>query len=395
MFERIKSLFREKDNPAQSDIALDEGIKSPSTKIATVRDAYNKIEVVNRGVNIIVDCFSSVEIDVKDRIPALAATERDTRPNKINSLLNFKPNPYQDISSFRRIICMDMLIEGNAFVYFDGTYLFNLPAKDVEIIPDPKTYVKAYKFGKIEFLPNEIIHIRENSSKSIYRGTSRIESALSTINALSSLIAYQQNFLDKGTIPGIVLKNKNHLSDKVKRRTKGQWKSQYNVKDNAKAPIVLDGEWDIQFLGASTIKELDFEASVEVLENKILEALGVPQVLLKSGNNANVTPNVRLFYHLTVLPIADRVSYAFERYFGHDLKNITADVPALRPDLREEGAYWTTMVNSAILTRNEARERLRYEKSTDPIADTLILPANVAGSAQDPNQGGRPSENTN
>lgn len=388
MFEKW---FKKKENPAQATIVRQEGESHYSNiRIDKISSAYDKLEVVNRGVNLLVDTAADINIDVKERLHGLAIASADIRPAKIDTLLNYKPNPYQDINSFKRNILLDLVLEGNAFLYFDGQYLYNLPADKVEIVADKITYIKKYVYVDTDFLPNEIIHIKDNSATSIYRGSSRLQSALDTINALSSLIQYQQKFLDNGTIPGIVLTSENPLSDKVKERVKRQWRTQYSVKDNARSPILLDAGWKLNFLGASTIKELDFEASVETLENKILEALGVPQILLRSGNNANVSPNIRMFYHTTVIPLLNKVVYALERYFGYDLKIIEAEILPMRPDLREEGAYWTSMVNAGILTRNEAREQLRYEKLTDDIADRLILPANIAGSAQDASVGGRP-----
>ena len=389
--------FKTKDNPAQPDIADDQGIEHYSTrKIVSVRAAYDQLEVVNRGVNLIVDSAADISIDTKDRRHGLAVNSTDIRPKKLDFLLNFKPNPYIDANVFKRNVIMDILIDGNAFIYFDGQYIYNLPAAEVTIISDKKTFVNSYVYGDVSFTVAEVIHIRENSSKSIYRGDSRILSALGSINALASLVNYQQKFLDNGTIPGIVLTSENPMSDRVKQRVRSEWTQQYRLKDNAKNPILLDANWRMQFLGASTIQELDFESSVLTLENKILEAIGVPQVLLRSGNNANVAPNVRMYYHLTVIPIVNKMVYGLERFFGYDLKIRETEILPMRPDLREEGAFWTSMVNAGIFTRNEARENFRYEEVNDSdIADELILPANIAGSAADANVGGRPANDGN
>ena len=81
---------------------------------------------------------------------------------------------------------------------------------------------------------------------------------------------------------------------------------------------------------------------------------------------------------------------AFERYFGMDLKLALADVPAMMPEARDRASSLQALVNTGIITRNEARNELRYEPVDDDIADKLILPANIAGSAVDPNAGGRP-----
>jgi len=137
-----------------------------------------------------------------------------------------------------------------------------------------------------------------------------------------------------------------------------------------------------------SFKELDFEASIRAKDHDILTALGVPPILLAGGNNANIAPNLRLFYLETVLPLVRLVNSGFERFFGYDLEPETSKVSALQPDMRDEAAYISTLVNGGILTPNEARAALRYPSLAD--GDAIRIPANIAGSAADPAQGGRP-----
>ena len=47
---------------------------------------------------------------------------------------------------------------------------------------------------------------------------------------------------------------------------------------------------------------------------------------------------------------------------------------------------WGTKV-----TEDEARKTLAFEESEDPLMQEIRVPVNVAGSAADPSQGGRPS----
>jgi phage portal protein BeeE len=84
------------------------------------------------------------------------------------------------------------------------------------------------------------------------------------------------------------------------------------------------------------------------------------------------------------------MGYAFERFFGFKLNEDVSDVPALQPELRDQANYYATLVNTGILTPNEAREALRLE--TIDGFDQPRVPANIAGSAANPEQGGRPEE---
>jgi hypothetical protein len=72
------------------------------------------------------------------------------------------------------------------------------------------------------------------------------------------------------------------------------------------------------------------------------------------------------------------------------MKPDTVGVPALQPEMNEETQQLTGLVNAGIITVNEAREQKRLPPAPDEHADELRIPANIAGSATDPSQGGRP-----
>ena len=372
-------------NPSQSTIADSEGNNVATTKVFNrFNKAYNALEAVNRGVDLIVDSVASINYDVKDKLDMDALCSVPMRKKRLTSLLNNRPNPYQDISSFRRAIIMDLLIEGNIFIYFDGAHLFHLPSEHVEILTDKKTFVKGYRYNGDNsqiYEPEEIIHIRENSIDSIYRGESRLKSAQNSINILSSMLSYQENFFDNGAVPGLVLMTNDILSDRIKDRMVSNWMRKFNPRTGGRRPVVLDGGLKIDTVNAGSFKELDFSTSIQDSEGRILKALGVPPILLDSGNNANITPNVRLFYLTTIIPILDKIQAGFEGFFGYDLKADLSTVIALRPELKDESAYYTALVNNGIMLGSEARDRLRLDPIDDPSLDTIRIPANVAGSA--------------
>jgi len=384
----------EKLNPAQEEMAMDEGysVQSTATPI-TYQTAYNYIEVVNRGVNLLVDSAAEITMDLNEgKISGISTVETSVRPKKVEKLINFRPNPHINADLFKRNIYLDLILEGDAFIYWDGAHLYNIPANKMEIITDKKSFIKMYKYGATDFSTKEIIHVRDNSASSIYRGTSRLVSASGSLRILQNMNNFQESFFKNGTVPGLVLKTPNILSKKIKDRVRADWSRLYNPKDGGRRPIILDGEFEIEYLGTSDFQELDFADSISAQERKILKAIGVPPILLDAGNNANISPNQKLFYTATVIPLVLKLTQALETFFGYDLKPVYQNILALRPDLRDESAYYTSLVNAGIITRNEAREKLRLERSDQDFADELVLPANVAGSAVDPDLGGKPAQ---
>lgn len=358
-------------------------------------NAYDTYECVNRGVNLITDSCAAIPIDVGDPYPEYVPVNfaRKLAKNRLNNLLNIAPNPDQDRVEFFTGHITDLLLTGNSFTYFDGNYLYRLPALYVKVVAGQKNLISHYLYNPngvdIRFEPEEIIRVKEASATNPYIGTSRLTSALQSLDIITKMNTYQRNYFKNSTVLGVVLLSKNILGTTTKTRLK-QTLSEFNPSNGAKNAIVLDGDVQLQNISQQTNKDLDYDTSLKTREHRVLEALGVPPVILDTGSNTSIPANLKLFYITTVLPIMGKYVSAYERYFGIDLKLALADVPAMMPEARDRAASLQALVNTGILTRNEARNELRYINMVDEIADKLILPANIAGSAVDPNAGGRP-----
>lgn len=381
----------EKENPAQGWIYNQSGSNIGSNAPIAYNIAFEKLESVNRGIGMIVSACASLDFDIKNKVSD--GRQPGMRAKSMYNLLNVCPNPYQSVQEFRQSIFTDFLLEGNAFIYYDGVHMFHLPANYVQIHPDPKTYIEYYSYNNnTRFLPNEVIHIRDLASRNIYRGTSRLQAASRNISILYAMQQFQESFFENGAVPGFALATENTLSQVAKDKTLANWVAKYNPKNGAKRPIIIDSGLKPVQLFTTSFKEMDFEASVASHNIKILETLGVPPVLLDGGNQANISPNLRLFYLETVMPIIRKYVSAMEAFSGYDIDAITANVSALQPELKDIAAYNVGLVNGGIITANEARLELRYEKDKDPESDKLRIPQNIAGSAVQPNSGGAPKK---
>ena len=82
------------------------------------------------------------------------------------------------------------------------------------------------------------------------------------------------------------------------------------------------------------------------------------------------------------------VDWALNRYYKF-IEDVT-NIPALQPELRDQSQYYTSLVNTGVITPNEARVKLGFEPMQGH--DELRVPANIAGSAVDSSEGGRPVE---
>lgn len=374
-------------NPAQGRIAQGEGVIVPTDAVITYQQAFRKLESVNRSVNMLVSACASMDYDVKDKVTE--GVVNGVRQKTLVNLLNVKPNPYQSAQEFRQAIFTDLILEGNVFIYYDGVYMYHLPAINVQILTDTVTFIQGYRYqGTIQFKESDIFHFRDINSHSIYRGASRLESAQRSISTLYSMQQFQEQFFENGAVFGLVLTSDNTLSQVAKDKTIAYWLQKYSAKNGGKKPIILDSGLTPHPISNQNFKDMDFDVSIKTHSEMIMQAIGVPPILLAGGNNANITPNLRLFYLETVLPVIRKFVSALERYYGYDVEAITSSVSALQPELKDQAAYYSTLVNAGIITANEARTELRYPTMSGH--DEIRIPANIAGSAADPSLGGKP-----
>lgn len=385
----------EKLNPGQPFISANGTLSESSIEpVYSYQSCYEKLEVVNRAVNMIVDDVAEIKCVVGEKLNSFTPFVTGVRKASLERLLNKEPNPFQDINSFRRALVLDFIIDGNIFIYWDGAGLYHIPANKVKVIADKDTFVSHYEFdSSVRYESNEIIHVKDNNYHTIYRGASRLRPALRTMQTLLDMRQFQDNFFKNGATPGLYISTEERLNERYKAKLLDEWRAKYRPASGGRRPIILDGGMKIQSISSLNFHELDFQNSVIELEKIILKSLGIPPVLLDGGNNVNIRPNHRLYYLETVLPIISKMNSAFERMFGFEVYEDTSYIHALRPELREEAGYYQSLVNGGIMSAAEARDKLGLERKEGH--DDLRIPANIAGSAVNPSEGGRPPEENN
>jgi HK97 family phage portal protein len=386
------TFFQEKLNPAQVHIAGGASTDiSSREQVYSYQQCFEKLEVVNRAVNMLVDDVAQIKCNVGDTETGITPFATGMRKKQLIKLLNKEPNPFQDINSFRRALVLDFVVDGNIFIYWDGAHMYHLPAVDMNVISDIKTYISHYEYkGQTRFEVNEIMHVKDNNYQTIYRGASRLKPALRTMQALLNMRAFQDNFFQNGAVPGLALQTDERLNDRHKEKMLSEWSSKYKPGNGGRRPVILDGGLKIAPISMVSFKDLDFQNAIADNEKIVLKALGIPPLLMDGGNNANIRPNHRIYYLETILPIVEKMNSVFERFFGFEVYEDVTYIHALRPELQEEAAYHSTLVNGGVISANEARFALGKLPMTGH--DELRIPANIAGSAANPSTGGRPSE---
>lgn len=391
-------------NPVQNIMKDLEPVSERSLrKPYTASLAYKEIGVLNRVTNMVIDGAAECNYEVGEQnknITSYGTIKQVT----LDKLLNTQPNPFMDISTFRRLVITDLLFEGCAYIYFDGSALYHIPAWNMEVVADSKKYINKFVFnGNVDLKVSEVIFIKDNSfshgATSQVSGQSRIQATLKSIDKMSKMQEFKEKFLDNGTVIGLILETDEVLNKKLKDRKQEELQLDYNPRTGQSTVLILDGGMKAKpYSQISSFRDLDFEADLKRYQSDICLTLGVPEVLIQGGNNANIRPNIDLFYYMTVIPMLKKFSSAVSFFFGFNLKPTLTDVTALTPDRDAEAKYLTSLVNNGIMMGNEARKELRLEPVDDESMNTIRIPANVAGSATGVSgqEGGKPkTEDTN
>lgn len=398
----LKSWITEKLNPGQRIIRDMEPVSHRTNrKPFTTGQAYSKIEILNRTANMVIDSAAECSYTVGDKYN-IVTYANGIKTKTLDTLLNVRPNPFMDISTFRRLVVTDLLFEGCAYIYWDGTALYHVPAALMQVEADANKFIKKFTFNnQIDYRVDEIIFIKDNSyvcgTNSQISGQSRVATVIDSLEKRSKMLNFKEKFLDNGTVIGLILETDEILNKKLRERKQEELQLDYNPSTGQSSVLILDGGMKAKpYSQISSFKDLDFKEDIEGFNKSICLAFGVPQVLLDGGNNANIRPNIELFYYMTIIPMLNKLTSSLTFFFGYKITPNTKEVAALTPDKESEAKHLTSLVNNGIITGNEARLELNLEPLDDEQMNKIRIPANVAGSATGVSgqEGGRPKGST-
>lgn len=398
----FKSWITEKLNPGQRIIRDMEPVSHRTNrKPFTTGQAYSKIEILNRTANMVIDSAAECSYTVGDKYN-IVTYANGIKTKTLDTLLNVRPNPFMDISTFRRLVVTDLLFEGCAYIYWDGTSLYHVPAALMQVEADANKFIKKFIFNnQIDYRVDEIIFIKDNSyvcgTNSQISGQSRVATVIDSLEKRSKMLNFKEKFLDNGTVIGLILETDEILNKKLRERKQEELQLDYNPSTGQSSVLILDGGMKAKpYSQISSFKDLDFKEDIEGFNKSICLAFGVPQVLLDGGNNANIRPNIELFYYMTIIPMLNKLTSSLTFFFGYKITPNTKEVAALTPDKESEAKHLTSLVNNGIITGNEARLELNLEPLDDEQMNKIRIPANIAGSATGVSgqEGGRPQGST-
>lgn len=344
-----------------------------------IREAYNKIVWVYACVSVISNSVSSVPW-VLYRRRGKNLTEIEDHP--ILNMVNNSANPYFSSKDFFDAWATYLALQGKFYAEFNNailpTQMYWLFPHLTRPIPDKKTFVSGYEYDingdKKIYRAEEIMCCKFFDPLDAYSGLSPIRSMARTIDSENKAVDWNKSTLDNAGIPPGALKVLNPGPDLIE-GLRTEWIKRYAGASNARIPIVIDSEkaeW-VNF-GMDPI-DMDFLNQRKLNRIEICAGFGVPSQVVgdpDSQKYSNYGEAVKAFWKQTVIPqylenikgTLNRelvMRYADNLVLEYNLDNITALQESLDGIAKRVGELF----KNNIITKNEAREAVGYDKAQD------------------------------
>lgn len=344
---------------------------------ALSREAYSKNVIAHRSIKMVAECAATIPLKVM----------RDgtlVRKSVIQTLLN-KPNYMQDGISFLETLCGYLQLSGNVYIELvqgaDGmpAELHLLRPDRMTVVPGSSGWPIAYDYkvgGRTHRFPvdpitgrSNILHIKTFNPIDDHYGMSSLEAAAQSIDLHNAASDWNKALLDNAARPSGALVfepgdgQPSSLTDDQVKRLKTEMQEQFQGRENAGRPFLLEGGLKWQQVALSPA-DMDFLNCKNVSAREVALAFGVPTMLLGiPGDNtfSNYQEANRALWRLTVIPMMLKVLSALSGWllprFGEGF-SLTLDIDEIPALSVEREKLWARLERTSFLTVNEKRKAI-------------------------------------
>lgn len=380
------------------------------------KESYQMNAVSYRCVRLIAEAAAQMPFLVRED-----GKEMETHP--FLDLMK-RPNPFESRQELLTRLYSFLLLAGNSYIepnILDKAIreLFVLRPDRMSVTTGPKGYPVKYTYTagstKIEYPvtggPNSqlpILHIKEFHPTDDHYGLSPVEPAAYSIDVHNQSNVFSKALLDNMARPSGALvysggeSGTEALSDEQFTRLKTELEEKYQGAKNAGRPLLLDGGLDWKEMSLAP-KDMEYTEAKNQSARDIALSFGVPPQLLGiPGDNTytNYSQAVRALYRQTVIPLVTHVCADFTQFFQPtygDKFEVITDLDTLEALADEREALWKRVNESKVLTVDEKREAIGYDKYTDKkVGESIFgpmneMPLSADKPEPDPNDGKEPS----
>ena len=232
---------------------------------------------------------------------------------------------------------------------------------------------------------SDLLRISLYDSKSYIQGASPMEAAGIEGRLIDEGLQWNLSILAKGSkLSGIISGNApTGMNEQQLISLQESISNMYAGSKNAGSVALISGDYKFNSIQMKP-SDMDFQETVKVAMQNVAMAFKVPLPLI--FEDASTLDNYKMareeFILQTVIPHVRTIIETYNKWFAEifgDNTEIRIDresIEGLEDKRERKGKRLTEFVRHGILTPNEAREALGFERFKDPTADSLFMPSN-------------------
>jgi HK97 family phage portal protein len=375
-------IFKRNNNKQVEERSYDDwtnpilGTLNISSQTSYTANKAMKLSTVYRCVNLISDSIASLPLlpyTYKDKNGAITNWKYINYEDTYYNLLNVQPNPLMGANTFKRLLVVNLLLKGNAYILVDrdktGKVLnLILLASDyieAKIVNNDLVYYDNY--NKRSYDKSQIIHLINYTTNGI-NGSSTITHAATTLGISYNSEEHTSNFFKGGASLAGILRPIAGVNINTAKATaaKEAFINALNVDLNgtSNSIVVLDSGLEYQPITISP-KDSQLLESRQFNVIDICRFFGVPPTMAFSETGKFATAEQQQIDYLnnTLTPLIEKIENEFFRklflqseWIYSDLKFDTENL--MRTDANTRADYYAKLFRVGGYTVNEIRERL-------------------------------------
>lgn len=338
---------------------------------AVTRETALRVPAVYAAVRAIAEAVGTLPVDVYRRGPDGSRERDDSHP--VAALLSRDANEWTGAGELREQLTADALLEGNGYAFANRVNgrpveLLRLKPEAVQVFVDDTTGEPSYLVSDGGFQRavdrRDMLHLRGLTDRDGVVGYATTHLCREAIALAAVLEEHAARLFSTGARPGGVLKAPGKLSEDAARRIRDSWSATHGGSGNSGKTAVLEEGMEFQALALTSV-DAQFQEAREHQIAEIARAFRVPPVLLMDYGRAtwsNSEEMGRQFLTYTLAPWLRRWEGAIRRtLFAPEERDVysaefdTTDL--LRTDLSARASAYSTLIQSRVLSPNEARAR--------------------------------------
>ena len=320
----------------------------------------------------------------------------ETSDAGVTSILD-TPNRYMSGYEFRRAMMLQACLFGNAFALINRTRggdLLELMPLDIESVSldvtGPEPYYRTRQYGDVQL--RDMFHLRAIGLDGLW-GESPVRLCKTSLTIMAAQEQAQLEVMKNAGNPKLAIVHPGPLSAGARQSIAEKFQSDHGGAENAGKPLVLAEGMKVERI-SSTLEDSGISAARQYSIADVSRIYGVPVTYL--GETTNAYGSMEWLSRMYVDACLSHWFAAFRAETLSKLATVAASFEfdtdeLVRPSLAEQFAALRTGVESGVITRNEARERLDYPPL--PGLDETIVAKNMGTGGGTSNAGNDTSMN--